>query len=89
MIHLLAARALVQNFEDKAPMSHSDKAQVLRLALRYGLSSSQTSFVAVDHTNDRYYEAEYMDYSSTQRPAPKARARVCLPNFLPMNHVLT
>jgi Mg-chelatase subunit ChlD len=48
LLHVLAARALIREFEDHKPMSETDKAEVLRLAVRYGLSSSQTSFVAVE-----------------------------------------
>jgi hypothetical protein len=48
LLHVLAARALIREFEDHKPMTDTDKAEVLRLAVRYGLSSSQTSFVAVE-----------------------------------------
>lgn len=50
VLHILAARALIQGFEDRFPgaASEEDKAQIVRLATRYGLASSQTSFVAVD-----------------------------------------
>jgi hypothetical protein len=43
LIHLIAARAMIQDFEDQG-----SKEQVLNMALTYGLISSQTSFVAVD-----------------------------------------
>lgn len=65
MIHLLAARALIQTFEDKNPVTHTDKAQILRLALRYSLASSQSSFVAVDQTTHVVYD-DYGDYSYGQ-----------------------
>lgn len=56
MLHLLAARALIQSFEDAKgdgtkTLNEVEKAQVLRLGLRYGLASSQTSFIAVDEDN--------------------------------------
>lgn len=47
-LHVLAARAMIRSFEDRAPMSAKDKAEILRLAVRYGLSSSQTSFIAAE-----------------------------------------
>lgn len=54
MLHVLAARALIQSFEDKAGgvKSDVDSAEVLRLAVRYGLASSQMSFLAVDEQGE-------------------------------------
>ena len=51
MLHVLAARALVQRFEDDTKGSFKTavlKAEILRVAERYGIASSETSFVAVD-----------------------------------------
>ncbi|KAF8580008.1 hypothetical protein K439DRAFT_1415709 [Ramaria rubella] len=56
MLHILAARAIVQTFEDVGEvkiMAKLQKAEVLRIALRYGISSSQTSFVAIDEDSKR------------------------------------
>ncbi|KZV97090.1 hypothetical protein EXIGLDRAFT_833087 [Exidia glandulosa HHB12029] len=50
-IHVLAARALMQLWEDKN--SPEGRAQTARLGLRYGLASSQTSFVAIEDTANR------------------------------------
>lgn len=66
IVHMLAARAVIQTFEDKGPMMYSDKAQILRLALRYGLASSQSSFVAIDKTTHAVFD-EYGEYSYGQQ----------------------
>jgi hypothetical protein len=52
LLHLLAARALIQGLEDTLPVSDAAKDEVRRLGLTYGLASSQTSFVAVDDAGD-------------------------------------
>ncbi|KAF8510549.1 von Willebrand factor type A domain-containing protein [Hysterangium stoloniferum] len=53
LLHVLAARALVQRFEDEGKagtMTRELKAEVLRVAERYGIASSETSFVAIDES---------------------------------------
>jgi hypothetical protein len=74
MVHVLAARALIQGLEDDKGLGlgtgagavrgwmemlevEVSEAQVRRLALRYGLASSQTSFVAVDEDGRRVASA--------------------------------
>lgn len=69
MIHLLAARALIQTFEEMSPVTHTHKAQIHRLALRYGLASSQTSFVAIDQISQTEV-ADYSDYLYGQSVHP-------------------
>jgi hypothetical protein len=55
MIHKLAARAIVQTFEElPAPRSFVDNAQVRRIGLKYELVTSQTSFVAVDQSGHKF-----------------------------------
>lgn len=52
LLHLIAARALIQGHEDAIPVTDAAKDEVRRLGLTYGLASSQTSFVAVDDVGD-------------------------------------
>ncbi|PVF91424.1 hypothetical protein CPB86DRAFT_809498 [Serendipita vermifera] len=47
MLHTLAAKALIQEFEDMAATPET-KAQIERLGKRYSLASSVTSFLAID-----------------------------------------
>lgn len=62
-IHLLAARAIVQSFEDMlGPRTVSDEGQIRRIGLRYGLATSQTSFVTVDQSGHQFdfgFEEDY------------------------------
>ncbi|KZV99951.1 hypothetical protein EXIGLDRAFT_188399 [Exidia glandulosa HHB12029] len=56
-VHVLAARALVQDIEDLtastgAPPSGFAKAKIARLGTTYGIATSQTSFVAIDEFGD-------------------------------------
>ncbi|KZW04436.1 VIT-domain-containing protein [Exidia glandulosa HHB12029] len=51
-VHVLAARAFVQELEDETNKTALVKAQIVRLATTYGITSSQTSFVAVDEHGD-------------------------------------
>ncbi|KAG8840682.1 hypothetical protein FRB91_005777, partial [Serendipita sp. 411] len=47
LLHTLAAKALVQVFED-LPKTPENKAEIERLGKRYSLATSATSFVAID-----------------------------------------
>jgi len=63
MLHVLAARALVQHFEDDGKGTFMDavhKAEILRVAERYQITSSETSFVAVDE------DKKPVDYGVTE-----------------------
>ncbi|KZW03696.1 VIT-domain-containing protein [Exidia glandulosa HHB12029] len=51
-VHVLAARALVQQYEDALIKTALIKAQIARLATTYSIASSQTSFVAVDEEGE-------------------------------------
>jgi hypothetical protein len=68
LIHLIAARALIQGHEDQLPVTDAAKDAVLRLGLQYGLASSQTSFVAVDEAG----EAKAFLFEEQTYSAPKA-----------------
>jgi hypothetical protein len=48
LLHLIAARHLIQGHEDVHPITEAGKQEVLQLGLEYGLASSQTSFIAID-----------------------------------------
>ena len=47
LLHTLAARALIQGYEDM-PSNPEVQAQIRRLGIRYSLASSATSFLAID-----------------------------------------
>lgn len=49
LVHTLAAKALIQQFEDSGK-SPEIKAEIERLGKRYSLASSVTSFVAIDES---------------------------------------
>lgn len=73
LLHILAARALVQRFEDEGSkagiMSDTVKAEVLRVAEKYGIASSETSFVAVDEEGTSIAVSELskkVDYNVSQ-----------------------
>ncbi|KAG8845939.1 hypothetical protein FRB91_001316 [Serendipita sp. 411] len=52
LLHALAAKALIQSFED-LPKTLENNAQIERLGKRYSLASSVTSFVAIDEDTER------------------------------------
>jgi len=56
-IHALAARAFIQELEDETTKSPSTKAKIVRLGTTYGLSSSQTSFIAIDQNGEVRYRS--------------------------------
>ncbi|KAG8830099.1 hypothetical protein FRC17_005434 [Serendipita sp. 399] len=59
LLHTLAAKALIQAFED-LPKTPENRAQIERLGKRYSLASSATSFVAIDdETKDKVKEEIY------------------------------
>ena len=64
LLHTLAAKALIQTYEDM-PSSAETKAQIERLGKRYSLASSVTSFLAIDH-----------DSSSELRPSPLVQVEI-------------
>ncbi|KAG8774110.1 hypothetical protein FRC20_001626 [Serendipita sp. 405] len=51
LLHILAAKALIQGFED-LPTSPENRAQIERLGKRYSLASSVTSFVAISENDE-------------------------------------
>ncbi|KAG8819565.1 hypothetical protein FRC19_009686 [Serendipita sp. 401] len=58
LLHTLAAKALVQVFED-LPKTPENKAEIERLGKRYSLATSATSFVAIDEdTKDEIEKKE-------------------------------
>jgi hypothetical protein len=50
LLHTLGAKALIQVFED-VPSTPETRAQIERLGKRYSLTSSMTSFLAIDEEN--------------------------------------
>ncbi|KAG8840019.1 hypothetical protein FRC20_005835, partial [Serendipita sp. 405] len=52
LLHTLAAKALIQSFED-LPKTLENNAQIERLGKQYSLASSVTSFVATDEDTER------------------------------------
>ncbi|KAG8822813.1 hypothetical protein FRC17_009457 [Serendipita sp. 399] len=64
LLHTLAAKALIQSFED-LPKTPENRAQIERLGKRYSLASSVTSFVAIDNeTNDEVKKEEHTTMES-------------------------
>jgi len=60
LLHTLAARALIQDWEDKEKTDVT-RAEIVRLGRRYSLASSATSFVAVETTIHFSERKEKMD----------------------------
>jgi hypothetical protein len=56
LLHTLAAKALIQLFED-TPSTPETRAQIERLGKRYSLTSSVTSFLAIDEESQTEKEA--------------------------------
>jgi len=81
ILHILAARALVQKYEEKHKKdeetggyaSSPSQERILRIALRYGIISSMTSFVAIDETTQTVVD-------SAQVSKPKVRQSVISSN---------
>ena len=76
LLHSLAARALIQDWEDEGKME-KNRAEVERLGKRYSLASSATSFLAVDDDTKREVEKEEVHYQApeSQEPGPSATGR--------------
>ncbi|PVF97080.1 hypothetical protein CPB86DRAFT_786254 [Serendipita vermifera] len=67
LLHTLAAKALIQLFEDMQS-THETRAQIEKLGKRYSLASSVTSFLAVDEESETEKEAAI---EKVVKPAPK------------------
>ncbi|CAG8687111.1 260_t:CDS:2, partial [Acaulospora colombiana] len=68
MLHTLAAKALIQVFEDM-PKTPETKAQIERLGKRYSLASSVTSFLAIDE-EDRTEKQATVEKEQESIPSP-------------------
>jgi hypothetical protein len=68
MLHTLAAKALIQIFEDM-PSTPETKAQIERLGKRYSLASSVTSFLAIDE-DDRTERGADIVQEVVREPSP-------------------
>ncbi|KAG8840860.1 hypothetical protein FRB91_005603, partial [Serendipita sp. 411] len=91
LLHTLAAKALIQTFED-LPQTPENKAEIERLGKRYSLATSVTSFVAIDEeTKDEIQRKESQVFEPEEerfvkggmdkvgrrpRPGPSASAMV-------------
>jgi len=67
LLHSLAARALIQDWEDKEK-TEKNRAEIERLGKRYSLASSATSFLAIDGENKKEIEKGEGHY---QEPEPQ------------------
>ena len=74
LLHSLAARALIQDWEDKGNME-KNRAEIERLGKRYSLASSATSFLAVDDDTKKEVEKEEVHYQWLEYRVSTARAR--------------
>ena len=71
-VHVLAARSLIQTLEDETAKTAVVKAKIARLGTTYGLSSSQTSFIAID---DEGNAQESEELQPPEQVIPVAAAR--------------
>lgn len=71
-LHVLAARALVQELEDKdvAALCSADKEEIARLGTTYGIISSQTSYVTVDEGGELVNPLAQNELQSYGPPRP-------------------
>jgi hypothetical protein len=67
LLHSLAARALIQDWEDKEK-AEKNRAEIERLGKRYSLASSATSFLAIDDDTKKEIEKGEVHY---QEPEPQ------------------
>ena len=65
LLHALAAKALIQLYEDK-PSSPETRAHIERLGKRYSLASSMTSFLAIDEESNTVIEHKGEHYHSQE-----------------------
>jgi hypothetical protein len=72
LLHSLAARALIQAWEDEEKME-KNRAEIERLGKRYSLASSATSFLAIDGETKKEMEKEEGDYQEPERQANEFR----------------
>ncbi|KAG8804639.1 hypothetical protein FRC17_005920, partial [Serendipita sp. 399] len=82
LLHTLAAKALIQAFED-LPKTPENRAQIERLGKSYSLASSATSFVAIDdETKDEVKQEMYeesLEQEQEKNTAEEAKRRDVLP----------
>lgn len=73
LLHSLAARALIQDWEDKEK-TEKNRAEIERLGTRYSLASSATSFLAIDGDTKKEVEREEVHYQEPEsEPEPERR----------------
>ncbi|KAG8846784.1 hypothetical protein FS842_001575 [Serendipita sp. 407] len=71
LLHTLAAKALIQGFED-LPKTPENKAEIERLGKRYSLATSATSFVAIDEdTKDEIERKESQAFEPEEERSVK------------------
>ncbi|PVF91425.1 hypothetical protein CPB86DRAFT_337417 [Serendipita vermifera] len=80
MLHTLAAKALIQEFEDMATTPET-KAQIERLGKRYSLASSVTSFLAIDE-EDRVEKEATVEQEKNPAPPELAEPSSSRPGFM-------
>ena len=72
LLHSLAARVLIQDWEDKEK-TEKNRAEIERLGKRYSLASSATSFLAVDDESKKEIEKGEVDYPEPERQVHEVR----------------
>jgi len=72
LLHSLAARALIQDWEDKEK-TEKHRAEIERLGKRYSLASSATSFLAIDGENKKEIEKGEGHYQEPERQVDEIR----------------
>ena len=73
LLHSLAARALIQDWEDKEK-TEKNRAEIERLGKRYSLASSATSFLAIDGETKEEMEKEGGHYQEEERERARERS---------------
>jgi len=71
LLHSLAARALIQDWEDKEK-TEKNRAEVERLGKRYSLASSATSFLAIDDDTKKEVEKEEIHFQEPEREVERS-----------------
>ena len=88
LLHSLAARALIQDWEDKEK-TEKNRAEIERLGTRYSLASSATSFLAIDGDTKKEVEREEVHYQEPERGESETRALPRAQRYMSAGYMLS
>lgn len=77
LLHSLAARTLIQDWEDKEK-TEKNRAEIERLGKRYSLASSATSFLAIDDDTKKEMEKGGVHYHDAEQQELELQGRAVL-----------